>query len=86
MAFTKNLKQLFWLAVGLWLLLAAGRAWSARSSQPASPLVITEFVAANATGLVDEDGDYSDWIEIYNQSNTALNLAGWSLTDDPGDL
>lgn len=45
--------------------------------------MINEFVADNGTGLTDEDGDYSDWIEIYNQSNSPLNLAGWALTDDP---
>ena len=46
-------------------------------------IVITEFLAANHTGLVDEDGDYSDWIEIYNSGSQPINLAGWSLTDDP---
>ena len=45
-------------------------------------LVINEFVTDNKDGLVDEDGDYSDWIEIYNPGNQAINLAGWSLTDD----
>ena len=28
--------------------------------------VITEFLAANSSGLADEDGDFSDWIEIHN--------------------
>ena len=27
---------------------------------------ITEFVAENATGITDEDGDYSDWIEFHS--------------------
>src|ERR1041385_5421227 len=30
----------------------------------AEPLTITEFSAVNATGLRDEDGAYSDWIEL----------------------
>jgi hypothetical protein len=25
---------------------------------------INEFVASNATGLTDEDGEFSDWIEL----------------------
>ena len=29
-------------------------------------LVITEFMAINSEVLQDEDGDYPDWIEIYN--------------------
>lgn len=47
----------------------------------ADPL-ITEFMASNKTTLKDEDGDYSDWIEIYNPDATAVNLSGWYLTDN----
>ena len=43
---------------------------------------INEFVASNRSGLVDEDGDYSDWIEIYNAGPDAVDFADWSLTDD----
>jgi hypothetical protein len=48
-------------------------------------LVITEFLASNVAtnGLLDEDRDNSDWIEIYNRGTNAVNLAGWSLSDDP---
>ena len=44
--------------------------------------VISEFCADNANGIEDENGDSSDWIEIYNGAATAANLAGWTLTDD----
>jgi len=44
--------------------------------------VITELLASNSTGLTDENGDTSDWIEIHNPTTTPLNLAGWHLTDD----
>lgn len=47
---------------------------------------IQEFLALNSGGLLDEDGDDSDWIEIHNASSAALNLAGWSLTDDESSL
>lgn len=43
---------------------------------------ITEFMAANNSGLADEDGDTSDWIEIYNPDSTPIALAGYHLTDD----
>ena len=46
-------------------------------------VVINEFVASNQGGLQDEDGDTSDWIELYNFGSTSVDLAGWSLTDDP---
>jgi len=43
-------------------------------------------MADNASIIVDEDGDYSDWIEIYNPFLQPVNLQGWSLTDDPDSL
>jgi len=48
--------------------------------------LITEFLASNDAGLVDEDGESSDWIELHNAGDTALDLTGWHLTDDSGDL
>lgn len=47
--------------------------------------IISEFLAANGQGLEDEDGDTSDWIEIYNPGTTIANLTGWKLTDDSSD-
>lgn len=43
--------------------------------------VINEFMAANASTLADEDGAYSDWIEIYNPDAVPVNMAGYGLTD-----
>ncbi len=56
-----------------------------RGSLPAgaSPVIITEFMASNASGLTDEDDDRPDWIELYNRSVSTVNLEGWTLTDDP---
>ncbi|MBN2474600.1 MAG: lamin tail domain-containing protein [Pirellulales bacterium] len=52
----------------------------------AGPLLISEFMAVNDTVLADADGQYSDWIEIHNPTTSAVNLDGWYLTDDDGDL
>jgi len=52
----------------------------------AQTVVINEFMASNSNFLFDEDGDDPDWIEIYNDSEYAVNLSCYSLTDDPGDL
>ncbi|MBL9203028.1 MAG: CotH kinase family protein [Opitutaceae bacterium] len=38
-------------------------------------------MASNTRTLADEDGSYSDWIEIHNPDTTAANLDGWFLTD-----
>jgi CotH kinase protein/Lamin Tail Domain/Fn3 associated/Chitobiase/beta-hexosaminidase C-terminal domain/Immunoglobulin I-set domain/Bacterial TSP3 repeat len=56
---------------------------SAAASAALTNVVINEFLAANinTTGLTDEDGDLSDWIELYNRGNVSVNLTGWSLTD-----
>lgn len=48
--------------------------------------VITEFMAANSATLKDENGDYSDWLELYNPATTNINLNGWHLTDDAEEL
>mgnify|MGYP006272385959 CR=1 FL=1 len=46
---------------------------------------INEFAAANGETIYDEDGDSSDWVELYNAGDQPVNLAGWSLTNDPRD-
>ncbi|MFO7657893.1 MAG: lamin tail domain-containing protein, partial [Bacteroidales bacterium] len=45
-------------------------------------IIISEFMALNNSTLQDEDGDYEDWIEIYNAGTSEVNLAGWTLTDE----
>lgn len=47
---------------------------------------ITEFMASNVRTIADEDGDYSDWIELYNSSSSTINLQGYTLSDDPNTL
>ncbi|MBN1854137.1 MAG: CotH kinase family protein, partial [Pirellulales bacterium] len=48
--------------------------------------LITEFMASNATTLSDGDGNYSDWIEIYNPTEEPIELDGWHLADDADNL
>ena len=52
----------------------------------AGDLAITEFQAINVSTLQDEDGDFSDWIEIRNDSNQPVDLQGWYLTDNSDEL
>ena len=44
-------------------------------------LYITEFMAENNHTINDENGDASDWIEIFNGGTNTVNLNGWYLTD-----
>ena len=52
----------------------------------ASDVIISEFMADNQSTLADEDGDYSDWIELYNSSTNLVSLKGWYLTDQATNL
>lgn len=46
-------------------------------------VLINEVMASNDSCLSDEDGDSSDWIELFNDSAYPSELGGWALTDDP---
>jgi hypothetical protein len=50
------------------------------------PVFISEFMAANANDIRDEDGERSDWIELHNAGAVTADLTGWFLTDDPANL
>ncbi|MBU1636251.1 CotH kinase family protein, partial [bacterium] len=47
---------------------------------------INEFLAANTVTLPDQDGEFDDWIELYNFGEETLMLSGFYLTDNEDDL
>ncbi|TVR90225.1 MAG: T9SS C-terminal target domain-containing protein [Saprospirales bacterium] len=47
-----------------------------------SQVVINEFMASNGITIADEDGDFEDWIELYNRGDEAVSLQGYYLSDD----
>ncbi len=47
----------------------------------AGALRISELMAENRVTLPDEDGDFSDWIELENVSEAPVALEGWQLCD-----
>jgi uncharacterized repeat protein (TIGR01451 family) len=53
---------------------------------PRLTLVISEFMANNESTIADEDGAYSDWIEIYNPGLEEVDLTDWCLTDNATTL
>lgn len=67
------------------LLLLAALLGLGTSAAPGA-VSISEFLAQNDGGWRDQDGDTPDWIELFNNSPSAVNLAGWHLTDSPADL
>ena len=48
-------------------------------------IVINEYSAANYDTYQDNYGDYSDWVELYNPTNVAIDISGWFLTDKPSN-
>ena len=54
-------------------------------AQVSEQVLITEFMASNESTLLDEDGEAEDWLELFNPTGAAIDLAGWTLTDDPAD-
>jgi hypothetical protein len=64
--------------------MAALLLWTA--DRAAAQVVISEFMASNDDTLVDGDGNSSDWIELYNTSDSAVDLTGWYLSDTPTNL
>ena len=46
-------------------------------------LVINEGSNRNYQTLADEDGEYPDWLEIYNSGTDTIHLLNYSLSDNP---
>jgi hypothetical protein len=57
-----------------------------QTEQQAPPPMISEFLASNGGVLADEDGEFADWIEIFNPGSMAVSLGGWHLTDNVVNL
>ena len=48
-------------------------------------LLINEISPSNVSIIQNYNGDYDDWLEIYNAGSTSIDLAGYSLTDNSAD-
>ena len=59
----------------------AGSSCGSEESRTSAGVLISEFMAANESTLRDEDGDFSDWIELYNRGEETIDLEGWALSD-----
>jgi len=46
-------------------------------------LFLNEVCSDNETILLDDFGEYNDWIELYNTGNVAINIEGYFLSDNP---
>ncbi|MDE2994563.1 MAG: chitobiase/beta-hexosaminidase C-terminal domain-containing protein, partial [Chloroflexota bacterium] len=69
------------LVLGLLLLLLTIVPPAAQASTPG--ILITEVMAANTRTALDDQGGYSDWIELHNPTDVPIPLIGYTITDDP---
>lgn len=44
-------------------------------------IIINEVMADAKSGLTDEDGEFSDWIELYNTTNQTISLENYALSN-----
>lgn len=49
-------------------------------------LAINEAMPSNDKYLMQSDGEYYDWVELKNISDTAIDLSDYAISDDDGDL
>ncbi|SDB81135.1 Leucine rich repeat-containing protein [Pelagirhabdus alkalitolerans] len=45
-------------------------------------LYINEYMASNGETISDDEGNYHDWIELYNPTDESIELSGYYLSDD----
>lgn len=53
---------------------------------PIGDVVINEFLASNDTAIADQDGEFDDWLELYNKGTQAVDISGYHLSDDVDEL
>ena len=55
---------------------------SIQSQLTNNEIVINELMANNQSVVADQDGEYDDWIELYNTSSYDVSTGGLHLSDD----
>ena len=58
-----------------------GEAAFAQTRRATSDVIINEVMAGNTLTIKDGDGEYSDWVELYNGSDKEIDLTGWGLSN-----
>lgn len=60
-------------------------AWACLSTLLAQSVVLNEVVATSVAGPEDDPGRQSDWVELTNTGSEAVQLAGFTLSQDPAN-
>ena len=80
--FLAGLKQFMILAA---VLLLTVMAWHPAAAEEAlhPVIMISEVMASNDSVATYPKAGFTDWIEIFNAGDTAVDLGGWGLSDNP---
>jgi hypothetical protein len=57
-----------------------------KQNTPESSVVINELMPVNNSYITDQNGEYDDWIELFNNSYIALDISGYYLSDSRSNL
>jgi hypothetical protein len=49
-------------------------------------IVINELMPVNSTTVSDQNGEFDDWIELYNPSSQSMDISGYHLSDKKSNL
>lgn len=52
----------------------------------AEDVVINELMPVNSTIVADQNGEYDDWIELFNLSSGSKDISGYYLTDKKNNI
>lgn len=55
---------------------------STTEAASAQSLHLNEIMSSNSATIADDDGDYPDWIELFNSGETTISLQGYGLSDN----
>ncbi|MFO7669615.1 MAG: lamin tail domain-containing protein [Bacteroidales bacterium] len=55
-----------------------------KADTPKNKIYLNEICASNSTNVRDDFGQLEDWVEIYNDNDFDVDLAGWYLSDSAG--
>ncbi len=69
--YPSTMRILLFCSCVLWVTMAFGQS-----------LVLNEVVSKNENGVEDEDGNTSDWIELFNTTSQPIDLGQYALSDD----
>lgn len=81
--FFKSGRFLFFVSTVFFFFLMSG---CEKQNIPESSVVINELMPVNTSFIADQNGEFDDWIELFNNSDVKLNLSGYYLSDSKSKL